>query len=289
MSNDNIEIQIFDNEIFDSLKKYASYSSEITRVCSFRPELKQMLISYGLEIKENNFESSNNKPLLTVQGSNIMKLENASSSMLYYVGCRSEFDPTISLKNTNEVCKLIENNLIDKSQDFNELYSKMNYRSKIKDLICASVKFYGKGRLTDYVDSEATIQSLLSPNNIKTKTIKYKQAKCKILEDLDDKSETKEKYWECKVQEEKTNQKFILRFYYKAPILKSFLFKDNIISFSTSKLLEENDYIICYDPIITPNDLLLISDEFVSPPNRKIPADLWRNAYYEFKIRYNQE
>lgn len=277
-----IEIQITDEKVYNRLKKYAIYSSDLTRVCSFRDELANLLIENDLEVNVDENSTEKIIPTLTIQGRNIMKLQNASSEMLYFVGCRSEYDPTISVKNMNEVAKLVENNLVETDEKFNNIYSKMGYRSKINELVCANVKFYGKGKLTDYIDGDLTITSAKLPDH-NEKPIVYKQMEVTITDPI----EKKDKYDEF-IGKDKYGSKIILRFYVRNPILKSIAFKGNKINIASTKIIVEdnNDHII-YDPIILPKGLTYVKDIIYSPKNRKIPVDLWRNLYYEFMFRYN--
>lgn len=283
-----IEVQLKVKEIYEELKRYAIYNSDLTQVCSFRNELAPLLKEYNIEFDQENCEDSKtkNKPILTITGKNIMKLVNAPAEMLHYVGVRSEYDPTIPITYMSEVKKLIDSNLVTVDDKFKNLYSKMNYKSKIKDLICANVNFYGKGKLTNYIDENASIQSL-KINNCKIKEIAVKQLKLKVLDGLN----TDNKYHEikCKISDSKTTQLIVLRFYNKTNILKSIAFKSNIISIITNKITEENqNYLVIYDPIIIPEGLNIIKETVYTPDNRSIPVELYRNALNEFIYRYNQ-
>ena len=193
-----IEVQINDLEKYEELKKYASYNSDITHVCAFRDEMSELLGSFGINYnaQQNKKDIENNKtiiPTLSIQGRNIMKLENASAEVLYYVGVRSEFDPTIPIKNMFEVNELIKNNVVQIDDKFKKLYSPIGYNAKIGDLISANVRFYKIGKLTDYIDKDSTIRGL---NFAAAKEIKvqYKIFKIKILEALDEDSEKNRQY-----------------------------------------------------------------------------------------------
>lgn len=275
-----IEIQIKDEKLYYELKQYANYHSDLTKVCSFRDELADLLKDKGLEF---NYENKNKiKPLLDIQGRNIMKLVNAPAEMLYFVGVRSEYDPTIPIRCMHEVSLLIENNLVDLSDNFKEVYSKLSYRDKISELISAKVKFYGKGALIDFIDPDLTIQSL-QINDCKEKDLAFKQLSLEVTEPIEELA----KYHEIKAIEPSTGHKYTLRFYSKAIILKSIAFKGNKINISTNKIIEQNGSYVVYDPFILPKGLMYIKDVMYTPPGRKIPVDLYRNAMYEFMYRYN--
>lgn len=277
-----IEVQIKSKELYNELKQYASYCSDLTLVCSFRDELSDLLKEYGVAFEEIKKEKTT--PTLTITGRNIMKLENAPAEMLYFVGVRSEYDPTIPIRCMNEVRLLIKNGLVNRTERFNKLYSKIGYRSKIHDLISANVKFYGKGKLTDYIDPDATIQSLKF-NDCVEKPIIYKQMKIKILTPLEKKDK-----WDEFTGKNQSGNRVVLRFYNRSIILKSIAFKGNEISIATTKVLvQSNDDHVVYDPIILPEGLNLIKDIMYSPKSRAIPIDLYRNALYEFLYRYEAE
>lgn len=280
-----IEVQLKSKEIYDSLKMYASYASDLTLVCAFRDEMKEMLKSYGVEFEDPNEgkeEEIKEKPTLTLQGSKIMKLINAPAEMLHYVGVRSEFDPTIPIANIEQVHKLIEKGLIKRDEKFKSLYSPIGYNAKINDLICANVKFYGKGKLTDYLDGDSTIRSL-KISEITEKPIIYKHFKLKVYSPV----EAKERYEEFMAKDITSGNNIKLRFFNKPIILKSIAFKGNEISVSTAKVQQEGNYFVIYDPIILPKEMEMFKDIMVTPKGRKVPAMLWRNAYYEFMYRYH--
>lgn len=281
-----IEVQIKVKEIYNELKQYSNYHSDLTQVCSFRDEIAPLLKEYNIDFDEEAIKNSLNgknkeKPTLTIQGRNIMKLEGAPAEMLYFVGVRSEFDPTISVRNMNEVYLLVKNNLVKTDEKFDKLYSKMSYRSKINEMIASNVKFYGKGKVLDYVDGDLTITSLKF-NEAKETPIVYKQFDIKITSPL----EEKEKFSEFSGVD-KSGNKVTLRFYVRSIILKSIAFKGNKISISAPKVqVLRNGVHMVYDPTILPSGLTYIKETMFSPINRKIPVDLWRNIFYEFRFRY---
>lgn len=278
-----IEVQIKDRSLYDKVKSYANYSSDLTLVCSFRDEMAPMLKNYGVEFNEEglNLNENKGKPILTISGRNVMKLINAPAEMLHYVGVRSEFDPTIPVAKMEEVHNLIKEGLVKRDEKFKNLYSPIGYNAKIKDLICSSVRFYGKGRLTDYVDPESTIRSL-KLKDCKEKSIVYKQFNLKPYTSI----MSKEKFDEFFAKDSSGNN-IKLRFYNKPIILKSIAFKGNEFSICTPRVGQEGGYFLVTDPIILPKGMNMFKDISISPIGRKVPANLWRNAYYEFMYRYN--
>lgn len=285
-----IEIQIKDEKTYNALKVYASYSSDITRVCSFGDGFEPTLKEYGLTDIYRGDDAkltSGSLPTLTIVRGNVMKLEGAPADMLAFVGVRSEFDPTIPLRNIEEVGLLVKNKLVKPTDSFNALYSKMGYRAKISDLVCAKVKFsrFG-GSLLDFIDGDLTINSL-KVNDPNVKPIPLKQVKVRVTGTL----EAKDKFDQvmCKM-EDSSGSNIILKFYNRPAILKSLLFPGNIFTIACPKITEAYDETLqTIDPIITPAGLDYISTANVGPKSRQIPADLWRNAYFEFMFRYNRE
>lgn len=283
-----IETQFKNRELYNEMKKYAIYSSDITMVCAFRDELADLLISENVEFnydKDHKETDNKEKPILTIEGKNIMKLINAPAEMLHFVGVRSEFDPTIPIRFMDEVSKLVDNNLIKTDEKFNKLYSHLSYNSKVNDLVCANVKFYGKGKLTDYLDGNSTLRSL-NVSEHKETPVMYKQMSLKVMEPIQEKDRTS--YITCKLINEIPERKVILQFYNPTILLRSIAFRGNLINISTTKVIENNDEsFTIINPIILPNGLNLTDDVSISPKSRSVPADLWRNAYYEFMYRYN--
>lgn len=274
-----IEVQIKNKEIYNRLVQYANYHSDITGVCSFRDELFPMLQSNGLIVEKPKEMKS--KPILDIQGTKVMKLVHAPAEMLHFVGVVSEYDPTIPITHMHEVNLLVQNGLVEPSKKMNEVYAPMGYRSKISELISANLRFYGRGKLIDYIDKDLSIMSL-NFNQIKEKNLVYKQMELQILGPLEDKG----KYWQI-ASIDKGGVKVLLNFFSKPALLKSIAFEGNVINVSASKVTEIGINFSITDPIILPRGLQLIKDIMVMPPNRKIPVMHYRNAYYEFMYRYH--
>ncbi len=283
-----IEVQIKNEELYKRLKQYAIYSSDLTHVCSFRDELEPMLQESGIfDIfrDERNRKMSSSLPKLTIVNGNVMKLEGAPAEMLHFVGVRSEMDPTIPVSRMHEVHLLVAAGLVEPDERFKRLYSRLGYRDKIESLVCAKVRFRELGKLTDYIDPSATFQSMKF-NDCREKPLVYRQMNVKIVKAL----EPKEKWDEivCQTTDTAKPQRIILQFYNRPIILKSIAFLENRISIAFSKITETPyGSLRTIDPVILPKGLEFIKDVAVGPKSRQIPADLWRNAYYEFMFRYN--
>lgn len=287
-----IEVQLDNKEIFDELKFYASYSSDLTLVCAFREEMADMLRSYNVKFDESQLKIKEEKeeviPTLTIVSGKVMKLVNAQAEMLHYVGVRSEMDPTIPITKMDEVHNLIKNGLVKRDEKFKSLYSPIGYNAKIGDLICSKIRFMNKGRLIDYIDTDSTIRGL-KIGEVRETPINYKQFNVKVFSPIM-RAEGK-RYAEFSVKDD-SNNIIKLRFYNKCDILKSIAFKGNEFSFATNKVQEEHGYnrsssLVVYDPIILPKGMDLFEDKNITPKGRTIPADLYRNAYYEFYYRYH--
>lgn len=278
-----IEVQIKDRAKYNELKQYAGYSSDLTQVCSFRDEIAPILEENGIAFDKP--EVSKDKPKITIQGKNIMKLVNASPEMLYFVGCRTEFDPTIPVRYMDEVVQLIEQKLVVRTKRFNEVYSPIGYRAKISELVCGGVKFYGKGRLYDFIDKDLTFQSM-NFNSCKENKIYYKQMKVRVLEPMEDKG----KYMQVKASYGK--QPVIIRIYGGKTnnLLKSIFYKNHEVNIATSKVTDADisggKTLMVFDPIILPEGMHYRYASVFTPPNRKIPYDLYRFARSEFMYRY---
>ena len=313
-----IEVQIRNESVYNELKPLASYASDLTRVCAFRDELLQTLQENGVEVDsdvQHSIIGNAKKPFLTVVNGNVMKLENAPAEMLYFVGVRSEFDPTISVRFMHEVKTLLDQGLVTADAKFKELYCHLGYRSKVSELVCAKVKFQGKGKLVDFVDPSLTVQSLKFPDT-KQKQVKYRQIQVKCVmypgssrlnlepKEGDNVQSGKysapyvefNQYWECFVVQCDRNGKpiedgqhdMVLRFYNRPLILKSVLYVGNRFNIACGRVTETREgYLSCYDPLILPKGMDLREDIAYSPPNRAIPADLYRNALFEFQLRYD--
>ena len=274
-----IEVQLSEKD-YKTLKKYASYSSDRTRVCAFRNELRNKLDELNINYDKDQIITE--PTTLTIVDGNCMKLNNATFEILNYVGARSEFDTTVSVRFMHEIKTLIDNKIISVDDKFNNVYSPMTYRSKIKDLVCANLKFYGKGRLTDFIDPDATIMSLKFNDTI-DKHIAYRQLHLHVETPL--KKHDKERYFTA-ICHDDNNKMYDIRIFSTNPVLNSLFIKDNSFDIITNKIKWNNGKNVIYDPIILPKGLNIISEEWKRPKGRQIPADLWRNAYWEFMYRY---
>jgi hypothetical protein len=297
-----IEVQIKDKALYERLKEFSSYHSDLTGVCAFRPELFEMLKENGVEMDEAAVNEVNAKkplPSITIVKKNVIKLENAPAEMLYFCGVRSEFDPTVSVRFMHEIDLILRNRLVRVDKRFLEVYSKLGYRDKISTLVCSKVPFKGKGKLIDFIDGSLTLQSMKFPDVAK-KDIKYKQMLVKIISHpsnnpteslvvLEGDRYNEAYAVECNRDGIPLQGKLIcLRFYNRPLILKSILFTGNKINIACQKISEINgDTLMCYDPLVLPKGLSLDGDTAYSPPNRSIPADLYRNALFEFQCRYD--
>jgi hypothetical protein len=276
-----IEIQINDDGLYQQLKRYASYSSDITHVCSFNEKFAEQLKTYHLEFDEP--EETVYDPLLDIVHRNVMKLTNAPIEMLRFVNIRSEYDPTIAIGDFNRVKILIDNGMLKLSDKFQQVYGPLSYRSKIKELVCAKVRFVGKGKLVDYIDPDLTIQSLKFPD-VKETQLEYKQMRLKVMGPLEP---TKQRYHEMVTHDQQGN-KIFLRFYGNVALLQQVAFSGNVVDIAAKKIMVLKDgSMVIYDPILLPKDLKFHHEVAYTPPNREIPADLYRNALFEFQYRYS--
>lgn len=300
-----VEAQL-NNEQFEHLSRYALYSSKNTLVCSFNDRMISMLKSNNVDfvhLDENGFPISENVyiqmkravPTISIVRNKVMLLQNATPEIMHFCGIRSESDPTVPLSHVGRVHMLLKEGLLNADEKFADLYTPMGYRGKIKDLICAEIKFYGKGRITDFIDGDLTVQ-MMHFVDAKVKEIMYK---CMSVEAVvPDSVETP------MVETGRSNTVYLMeldkdgkrtgfgieaQFFSTPAILRSIFLPGWCGRIACSKIREgRNDKVLnVTDPIILPNDLVMHSEEFVSPPDRKIPADLWRYAYYEFNMRYD--
>lgn len=296
-----LELQVSDENVYKKLKEYSIYHSDRTHVLLISDKFKEMIkenaISHYQEYNELgkiDNEIKGSKPILTIKGKNIMELVNASDSMMHFVGIRSASDPTIPIVYTSRVLKLIENDLIELDDKFQKLYYKLVYKNKINELVCANVKFSRIGRLTDYIEGELPITSLkfgsIDKKNPKTgeslatyKEVKinYRQLQLELIERYNT-----DGYIKCKICNSSSNQVVLIRFFTKVPLLRSILYKGATINVAASKIRENRDYDWVIDePIILPEGLDYREDTTVTTIKRDIPADHFRNAYYEFVLR----
>lgn len=304
--NNPIEVQL-EKEKYEDLKQYAEYASDLTRVCSFPSKLKMLLVEHGVEF-DGHGAVKEEKPILTITGRNIMKIENGEPELLHFLGCVSEFDPTVPLDYVDRVKMLIDKKVIIPDKKFRDLYSKMNYKSKIGDLISGNVKFYGKGKLIEYIDPELTMRSM-NFSTYTEKEVNYKFMSVKIVQrtafpdehDADGNSNKRiptmhegSKYneiWAVELDKKgrETYNEIILRFYQRSPLLKGIFFQGNIVKIAAVKFAEEDNKLKTYDPVILPGGFVLSKEIVSTPPDRKIPLNLARNAYSEFLLRYDME
>jgi hypothetical protein len=295
-----IEVQIKEKELYERLKGQASYCSDLTQVCAFRDEMLEVLQESGVDVDHRYAKAIKPKePVLTIVQKNVMKIVDGSAEMLYFCGVRSEYDPTISVRFMHEINLLLNAGLVKTDEKFREVYGKLGYRDKINALVCAKVKLQGKGKLVDFIDGELSLQSMKFPD-VKEKEMLYKQMLVKVIRRPNDNSTDSsvvlegDRYHEAFAVEctkegvPIPNRMICLRFYNRPVILRSILYEGSKINIACRKITElHGDVLSTYDPLVIPNGLDLRKDVAYSPPNRSIPADLYRNALFEFQCRYN--
>ena len=301
-----IEIQIREKEKYDKLKHNASYFSDITRICQFRDEMRPLLVDNDIFNESNVFlETSYNKPAqkptLTIRGRNVAALKGASAEMLHFVGCRSEVDPTIALKDIGRLKYLIDSDLVEVDEKFLNAYSTMSYNSKVGELICANVSFYRVGRITDKLDKDLTMRAFRFSEAVE-QVVKYRQFNnLEVIGPLEISGNIA--IIPCKqansdsLNTDDGNSKQIIKikFYGPTDILKSISFKGNIINVATKKISSfydktiKKEVVMINEPIIVPNGLDFSREVVYTPPFRgsasNIFADQWRMAWNEFQIR----
>lgn len=286
-----LEVVVKDEKVYQELKSMAVYASDLTHVCAFRDSMLQMLLDRGVELDMEALDDQESIPELTLVDGNVMKVVGGQPELLHFLGVRSEFDPTVPLGSMENVHRLLEAGLLKPDKKWLELYKKMGYRDHIKDLVCSKVRFHGKGKLLDAIDGSLTVQSLHFPD-AKVKEIPMKQMVLRVVrkvEDVDNERFSQANAYQCDRNGQPVQElKVVVRFYNKCPILSSIFWQGATVTVSTGKVQELHDgTLVMYDPIVLPRGLDLKQDTMVSPPDRKVPADLWRNAYYEFMCRYH--
>lgn len=305
-----IEAQLT-QEQYDLLSGYAAYSSPMTRVCSFGDRLSHLLkeqgVSFqfldaeGFPLEEwrtvdswGHFVPSQQKPVATIIRKNVIKIEHASPELLHFCGIQSEYDPTVSIRDLDRLSLLIKAGAVQTDEVFEKTYTKLSYNNKIESLVCANVSLRGKGKLTDYISANLTFRSTTF-NAPKEKPLHFK---------LMDVEAVVPKNGEGTVQAadrgvlvylmelkngKRTGQGVIAHFYTAPPILRSIFVPGSVTTIGIQKLKEDSRGVfLTDDPVIFPSELKLNDMVWVSPPDRKVPADLWRNAYHEFQLRYDE-
>lgn len=294
---------------------YAIYKSEITGVCSFNDRLMNLLQSMGVPFQILDSEGfpvnmdgdqetipdtslaqtvlKVEKPLATIVRRNVIKIEHATPEVLHFCGVQSEYDPTISVRDVGQLHALLKSGVVKADQSFEQLYAPLNYRGKLQDLVCANVGLKGKGKLLDYLDGTLTFMSM----KFNDRKEKITQLKCMDVEAVVPKNgdgvvQAAERGVNVYLMELKgghrSGQGLIAHFYSVPPVLRSIFVPGAVVHLGLYRIREgKNGVLLTDDPVIFPDGLQMDEMTFVSPPNRSVPADLWRNAFFEFQMRYD--
>ena len=300
-----IEVQIRDEEVYQKVRQYASYKSDLTHVCAFRDELAPLLFDMGVDVPRSEAERvvrEADKPYLTITSGKVPTVRNAPAEMLHFLGVRSEFDPTVPMHAIHQLHQVLKWGMIKPDKEFHSVYAKMGYRNHISELIAANVRIPGKGKLVDLVDGDLTVQTL-GFGQVEPKVSSFKNFLLKVrmhhstLNDPNPLAVVElDRYWEAEAYEcgrdgrADMNRIVTLRFYNRPIVLKSILFDGNRINVAAQKVTEIREGVLAVaNPVILPAGAKMLQDVWYTPPNRKIPADMWRAAMDEFLLRYDQE
>lgn len=289
-----VEVQL-NQALYDALKSYAGYHSDVTRVCAFRDSLVPLLLEHGVPLEHDcrMRVGVDRKATISVVQGKVMKVDHAEPDMLLFLGCGSEMDPTVSIFDIQQVKILLDAGLLIPNTDFLELYGPMTMSGHVGELVCSGVRVRGTGRLVDFLNKSATLQSLnILDAKVKPVNILTVHGEVQPLPGGDG-HVNGDRYVSATVKAE-NGIRVEARFFSRSPLLLSELRPGNRITLGVTKVVErmektgdgrEQEVWYVSDPMFLPRGLRLECMDFLSPSRRGVPAALWRCAVHEALLR----
>ena len=291
-NNDNVFVTkshvefISNEEDYMVFVKYADYSSDLTKVVSIsKSKIHEIRIEsphiFEKYFSMENIKDKEIKPLLKFdEDKNVFVLERYNEDILAYLNIWSGMNPVVKYASFPRIFKLLEQDLIDISEEAKNKLSYVDNKTKISELISSELKTKHYGNFFSFKknmgEDELGVLELDKVQVIRNKVF--------ILSNLivsDFSSGDKEAL----LINPKNGAKYKVKFYKLTESLKRVLSKGREISIMVDKVLGSYDsgYKVI-NPTIVPKGFKASNREYAKCP-RMYPSDCYNALYYEYKYR----
>lgn len=281
-----IEVQIKNEELFNKFKQMASYSSELTGICSFNENMLELLESNGVLIDQNQIKEKQ-QAIITMNG-NVMEVKNSTPEILAFLGNKSETDYEISVFYMDRVHMLILAGILEPDEKFKNFYS------RVEDTDDLSILLYGNKRLQgenayeifkEKLDKE-TITLADCPfteEDYRTKDLSYVTDEVTFTSNLELNSNGKGYFVEAV---SKNGRKYYITFYIRPTGLQRLImYKGGSANIAFTSSRSQGVATFISSPEILPEGFNMKLVKMYTPYKRIPKVNTWRALFYEYKYR----
>lgn len=279
-----IQTQILDKDVFDDLKQYATYSSELTGVLELPDKFRGKIpTEYKIFQKLDDDKISvdwDGKSSFVVNGT-------IEDSLRIYLGMFNPYVRTVSIKDIRKIYALLNHGIIEEGQSFANYFYPLGEDARIGDLVYADKKRNCSGKKIDLSPyANIKLKKVFSGTKMEIDT-KYYSKECVVRSATQSRNGKGVSYTSILLQYgTRTSTVDVLANIYglQTPMLKSIKAGDKFNCLvhrkdDGSTVLEEflPNGMSCNKVIYKP------SDEFKKTV--KVPIEAFRIMYYEWLLR----
>ena len=273
-------------EDFEILSKYADYSSILTMVISLSKNKINYVKLNSPGVLDKYFKVEEiykdvKKPMLMYnQDKDVFYIDNFSVEILSFLEIWTEVNPVVKYASFPRLFMLLEQNLIDVSEDAEKRLSYLTKNDNIEELISSNMR-------TKHLNKNFSFKNECGKDKIKSlefDKVKMVKNKVFILKDLIVKEFDGDNKKAILINPEK-GSKYIAQFYKYSASIKRSMLPGREVSLMVTKVLGDfdNGYRIT-EPIIVPNGFKLSHIEYAKC-HRKYPSANYNAILSEYNYR----
>ena len=276
-----LEVQIKDRELFNKLKEFASYSSEITKVLCLPDSYRNKIpVEYSVS------QVIDDKPVLKYDNEKI-KIEPMTDEIRCYLDMFKNWQYSVSLKSMEKLQSLVDGNAVAIDGSFKAEFNRLPVSAKVKDLSISSKRYKVNGKMFSFSSIE-DVRLVDLFRGITFTEKKMVSKKIKVIDFANGTDSRMRNRVELSFQCEDDNGDIASKstYIYKNidPIMT--LLND---SNEVNVLFDKNNNIITFLPKdMRVNSIKVYSQSKSSKKIAKLPVSMFRLAYAEYLIRGNK-
>lgn len=276
-----LEVQIKDRELFNKLKEFASYSSEITKVLCLPDSYRNKIpVEYSVS------QVIDDKPVLKYDNEKI-KIEPMTDEIRCYLDMFKNWQYSVSLKSMEKLQSLVDGNAVAIDGSFKAEFNRLSVSAKVKDLSISSKRYKVNGKMFSFSSIE-DVRLVDLFRGITFTEKKMVSKKIKVIDFANGTDSRMRNRVELSFQCEDDNGDIASKstYIYKNidPIMT--LLND---SNEVNVLFDKNNNIITFLPKdMRVNSIKVYSQSKSSKKIAKLPVSMFRLAYAEYLIRGNK-
>lgn len=276
-----LEVQIKDKELFNKLKEFASYSSEITKVLCLPDSYRSKIpIEYSVS------QVINDKPVLKYDNGKI-KIEPMTDEIRCYLDMFRNWQYSVSLKSMEKLQSLVDGNAVIIDGSFKAEFNRLPVIAEVKDLSISSKRYKTNGKMFNFSSIE-DVRLVDLFRGITFTEKKMVSKKIKVIDFANGTDSRMRSRVELSFQCEDDNGDIVSQstYIYKNidPIMT--LLND---SSEVNALFDKNNNIVTFLPKdMKVNSIKVYSQSKSSKKIAKLPVSMFRLAYAEYLIRGNK-